>query len=189
MSTIRVFAGEKIVFILVTWLSYSKAEFYGIFFFFSELWASWWDPVPSMWLLRAISPCQLCEILFQWPLKTTTALYCDLSGQLHVFPVLTIFHFCCFHFLLASAKSSSVPHAFFSWTCQTRDHYYSEVPSFPAHLLRFIKWLLLRHRVFISCELGFHSAPAVIGEHFRQSWHSPRLRRFLLISLFLFFFW
>lgn len=41
-------AGEKMEFIPVAWVSYSKAEFYGIFFFFSELWASWQDPVPSM---------------------------------------------------------------------------------------------------------------------------------------------
>lgn len=122
---------------------------------------------------------ELCEILlFQRPLQTATALYCDPSGQLHIFPVFTTFHSCCFHFLLASAKSSSVPRAFFSWAHQTLDYcYYSKMPSFPAHMLRFIKWASPRLRVFISCELGFHPAPVIVGEHCRQSWHSPRLTR------------
>lgn len=93
------------------------------------------------WLLRTISHCELCEIpLFQRPLKTATALYCDPSGSLHIFPVLIIFHSCCFHFLLASAMSSFVPHAFFCWTHQTLDYYYSNMLLFPAHMLRFIKW-------------------------------------------------
>lgn len=77
---------------------------------------------------------------------------------------------------MAPAKSSSVPHAFFSWTHQTPGYcYYSKVPSFPARMLRFIKWARLK--VFISCELAFHPAPVIVGEHCSQSWNSPRLSR------------
>lgn len=58
--------------------------------------------------------CQLCEILlFQRPLQTATALYCDPSGQLHIFPVSDHFSFLLLSFPFGLSKVQLCTTCFF----------------------------------------------------------------------------